>query len=378
MRTKRGSGPDHTEKLETWVKQLEQRATEYYPDLYATGLRVEPTNFEQRRQSSLQFFELSDGRSTHEVVVKFSEGAASGGMPADRDRPRLGLPLAELGQAIIHQRQAIQLTYQHFHGLGDPRLGALRLLDVGEDGRSFALEVVHDPTLKELIGHHRLGRNKREHLLAACFNTGVWLREFHSIAPPSHARDVRSDRSEFLQALSDFCAYLAEVRGPRAFFVTVEEALRRAASAVLPTRLPLGLAHGDSAPRNIFVNANGRVTALDMLAAWRAPVYEDLAYFIVDLATSRSQAFSFGVAQSATFLSELKDAVFAGYFAQAPIPSQIIDLFSVLVALDRWASVEHRHAGGNAFATSLGAQLQALHYRRTVRRLVARLAMGSA
>ena len=118
----------------------------------------------------------------------------------------------------------------------------------------------------------------------------------------------------------------------------------------LPLTLPLGLAHGDFAPRNVLADGNGRVTVLDTLARFQAPIYEDLGYFLNDMNTARLQTCSLGSAYSLRFLADCRSALLRGW-SNDPLDHRAIPLFEAQALLDRWCA---RIGGGSAFPAASG------------------------
>jgi Ser/Thr protein kinase RdoA (MazF antagonist) len=109
--------------------------------------------------------------------------------------------------------------------------------------------------------------------------------------------------------------------------------------------LPLGLTHRDFAPHNVLVSPEGRVTVFDTDAQWHAPVYADLAHFLVALKLSSPQICSAGSYLDARTLANYEKEFLRGYFGDTPPPTDAIRLFECVWVLEWWVSLAHyRHS----------------------------------
>jgi phosphotransferase family enzyme len=203
------------------------------------------------------------------------------------------------------------------------------------------MEVNEQPTLRQLLWKGtRFAPFVRTELDDAFRHAGAWLREFHRLSgDEAEMGTLRAQRGEVVAALAAYGQFLEErVGATQVLKDAVSTAILRART-VLPPALPLGLAHGDFAPRNVFVSPNGRVTVIDMIGKWRAPIYEDLAYFITALRMSGAQRFSHGAAFHRDSLDRYEHEVLIGYFGAEDTPYGPIRVFKLLLLLDKWASL---------------------------------------
>jgi aminoglycoside phosphotransferase (APT) family kinase protein len=171
---------------------------------------------------------------------------------------------------------------------------------------------------------------------------GQWLRIFHGMAPLEHTRPRSEERDDFLESVERFSINLAESGYEARFFRGLP---RRVASlaADLPSELPLGLSHNDFAPRNILLAADGRVTVFDTQARWQAPIYEDLAHFLIALQASGVQVCTAGAWYDRRLLSRCEASFLEGYFADQPAPLPAVRLFQCLLLLERLAALVCRY-----------------------------------
>jgi len=218
----------------------------------------------------------------------------------------------------------LRAAEERFEALQDSRFAVLRAIDHLPAQRAFLIEEVPHPTLRDLLtAPARLTPSGRRRIRAATENAGAWLREFHALdagdAGDAGAPPLRASATEVEAALHEQAEFALRHGGGR----SVERATARAVVAIadgaLPDPLPLGLWHADFAPRNMFVTPTGAVAGFDMAARRRAPVYEDIAYFVMNLRRLRSRGAN-------RFL--------AGYFGTDPIPERALAVFDLLVRLD--------------------------------------------
>ncbi|MEO8494842.1 MAG: hypothetical protein ABI614_07210, partial [Planctomycetota bacterium] len=123
--------------------------------------------------------------------------------------------------------------------------------------------------------------------------------------------------------------------------------------------LPLGLAHGDFAPRNVIVSDNGRITVLDTLARWRAPIHENLALFLLSLQLSRGAKTL--LTRSPIGLTTISRAFLSGYRGNAECEWPTLRLFILQALLDRGCSyLSARSARNPVAAIKRSCKLQIL------------------
>ncbi len=334
---------------------LAQRAPRYFegtpsgaagdrqPQLASTRA-VKPTGVRERRFSTFFDFEIE----THPVLVKVPSGrrhsalARSAGSGALPESLRLA-PRVAPEQKGLREYRALLAMEQHFRALSDRRFGTVPVLDFLPEFAALCMERVAAEGLERRLNAARWMRNSAAQAVAACGvrNAGSWLRIFHASPPLEHTRSCSEQREELIDSLLRFVEYL-EPRGAAPDLVRLlRECLPAAAHAQLPEPLPLGLSHGDFAPRNLLCDAAGRVTALDTQAGWRAPIYADLAHFLVAVEATPLRLFG-GIRIPATaFERSLRSELLAGYFGAEPAPRAALALFEIQEWLARWAAIVH-------------------------------------
>jgi aminoglycoside phosphotransferase (APT) family kinase protein len=124
----------------------------------------------------------------------------------------------------------------------------------------------------------------------------------------------------------------------------VADVIRQRATKLLPTKLPLGLVHGDFAPRNIFIGAGSHVTVIDSLGQYRAPIYEDLAYLLVELLSGATRLRHRGLPRSTAELASMRAELLSGYGIADDV---ILSIFELRALLDKWRSLAQRSRSSN-------------------------------
>ena len=99
------------------------------------------------------------------------------------------------------------------------------------------------------------------------------------------------------------------------------------------------MGHGDYAPRNIFVDDDFRMTTIDSLGRFRIPPQEDVAYFLVELATGSTRFASPGLPWSAAWVQQLRKSFLRGY---TMADDSVLWLFELRALLDKWRSLVDR------------------------------------
>jgi hypothetical protein len=326
---------------------LRQNAATYFADLAGGNVQVELLRPSHRLNSTLYEFQMSANSVRHAVMVKvpFSEKTAvlaRHPRATSDERPRLSAK-PPLDWKSHYEFLALSTIERHVQGLEDPRFGAVRILDLLPEYSALVMEKADARSLNRvLLGASRFcrpGQNVAE-LDAAFHRAGAWLRTFHALRPLPHTQQRNQARDDFVNSIRDFTEYLAGSED-RSYFRVIRRTLTERSLRLLPQQLPLGLCHGDYAPRNVLLDRDGRVCAIDTLGNWQAPIYEDLGRFLCALHASVPQLWLRGWAYNQHTLDRLERQFLAGYFGAAEIPFGLIRAFECQALLDRWAAVVH-------------------------------------
>ena len=191
-------------------------------------------------------------------------------------------------------------------------------------------ESAQHPTLHDLmVGPPRFTFTGRRQVASGLINAGAWLREFHGLGdgsdpPPT----VRATAADVLAALREKAEFVAEHGGGDEVARVADAASAAIAAGAVRDPVSVGLAHGDFAPRNVRLGPKGAVAGFGMAAEpWRAPVYEDIAHFLMELPGRGTRRITSPRARRFLY----------GYFGDAPIPGRALATFGLLVRLDEWA-----------------------------------------
>jgi hypothetical protein len=325
--------------------QLRERVSGYFPELAGHQPHIRLVTQRNRLNSVLCAFVVSTDAGDQRLLVKFARdrtAARSTVNGAANSRPRL-FPMPDSDRKTELEFSALSRIRDHFIGLHDSRFGVLRPLDYLREQRALVLEHVLHPSLSRLLTKSCRFTLRRTNLETAIRNAGAWLRVYHRLPGLAHTRDRHETRSDFLQSVGEFVSFLAAANSDTQWIGSIAAQVESAADSMLPQMLPLGMSHGDFAPRNIFLGPGEQVIVFDTLARWRAPIYEDIAHFLIALKLARAQVYSLGCAFSETMIARYERAFLRGYFEDDVIPFGAIRLFEKLVLMDKWASLIHQH-----------------------------------
>jgi hypothetical protein len=324
-------------------RHLADHAAEYFPDLGGGAARVTLRKEDARVHSTLYEFDVVGPLGRHEVVVKLPPGELrpAGPAAADRiaDRPRRAAPPDPRRKPEL-EFNALTLIHHTFAQLADPRFGTVAPLALLRRHRALVMLKVPEPRLSAVLLRGRLGRAAPDLAATALRNAGAWLATYHRLDAPPHTATRHATRAEFAAYVCDLADYLARDPRNRGFVERVRDRVVAAAGDVLPEQLPLGLGHGDFAPRNVLVGAGGRVTVIDTLARWRAPVYDDLGDFLFALRAPKAQVYALGHLLPPGVRAAREAEFLGGYFGAAEVPVRALRLFEAQAALERLASLQ--------------------------------------
>jgi hypothetical protein len=327
-----------------------------------------------RPAARLYWYRIGGQGSARTVVIKVPGAPADSPAAGEAGRPRMVEP-PSLATKYIREHQALDLLQRHFSGLGDPRFGVVPLLDRIDPARAIVMGEIEGRSLNELVPQlSRMRPGRPSPLLRrAIRSAGAWLREYHQLelegAVPRQAR-----REDFVTNAHRYCGHLAKGLSRPGFFDHLAEQLTMGAERLFPPALPLGLGHGDFATRNVLVGRNGEIFVFDTTAVWRIPVFADLAKFALALRLSRVQVYTQGAAFAESILRRVNRWLFEGYYGSDPVPEAGINLYSLLLLLDKWSFELALPARGPFVACTVRRRLLDSWYTRQARQLMSCLA----
>jgi len=369
-------------------RHINSNALKYYPGLDKTHPEVRLISEQHRSSSSLYRFELVNHLVRYNIVAKgidLANNPKRGEITGIDSRPRLAPGPTDYRVKPWLEYTALKAIYEYFEKLGNPSLGAIRVLDFIQNTQTIVMDEHRDPSLRSLFAKTNCLndlRGRAPDLRRAFFNAGVWLKTYSTLPKTENVITRLPHRDDFNESVIIFTDFLSQVFGDTSFFQRVEKIVIPAAEELMPCELPLGIGHGDYAMRNILVGENDRVTAFDTCAKWRAPIYEDIAYFLVQLETNGLQVLSQGFAIDSRTLAAYQREFLAGYFGETHIPIEVIRLFQIQSLLDSWSSqvaiTTKQHAGIKMLYQKSYRALLNRRYRTIMERLLDQIAVRSS
>jgi hypothetical protein len=248
--------------------------------------------------------------------------------------------------AAQHLRATQQQEYEMLRAMaeafseqGNQTCCAIRPLTYLTDWNALVTEELSAQPLKDLIMRPQivLGRPRSWFRLeTALTGAGRWLRIFHEQLGALRTEPLSLDmmQREVDQTL-DRLVYTSVVQPVD--LTSVRASANRIMAGLLHEPVPTAILHGDFNCANILVTPDMRVTALDNNNSLRAPVYNDLAKLITDLATRKVQVFSQGLFVPGPSLARCQHAILAGYFADEPYNIQVLNFACALAVIRKWA-----------------------------------------
>jgi hypothetical protein len=365
------------EKTVIFMDHIRKNAARYFEDFDATQIKVQFEDKQERPRSILYQFTVGDTVQNHDILVKVphpTKRLASETNNVSYYKPDL-FPKADVKEAHQLGYTALRSISEYFSSLGEDQLGTVRVLDYLPEHRAIFTEASKDPNLRQLFletSRLRAKRSSRK-LVLPLHNVGRWLRLYHEMSKEENVESRHTNRHEYIEAITKLTGFLETALNDHAFFQKVASSVETRALKVLPESLPVGLGHGDFAMRNILVGSDERITVLDTYAKWRAPIYEDIGYFLSALKLSAPQVICQGLIFDQAQLSAYERAFLEGYFEQKPIPYPEIRLYEMLSLLDKWSSViTHFRRRGGKFKNfgALKSMLTNMYFRRSTKRLL--------
>ena len=339
--------------LKSLTEHLEMHASEWFKSPGAA--EVQHLRTQVRRNATLYYFEAQTGGSSHAIVVKVPFGrrhSGSGARNAQKTLPDelriLPISTSEVRGPLEHA--TLSMIYRRFGEDPDERFSAIRVLDYLPEAQALVMVFCPDQNLDNLfVRRSRLYRHLGSPRIDPPIrNAGAWLRRYHELPPLQETADRAPLRADFLASVDRLTAYVLETIGESTFLERTRDTIHRAAGTSLPERLPLATNHGDFVPRNILVGGSGQVTVFDTRAQWRAPIYEDIARFLVALSASELQMMGLGWMYRGSELAGYESEFLRGYFDQDEVPQHAVRLFECQRLLAIWVASAYQSsvAGG--------------------------------
>ncbi len=345
-----------------------------YGRLASGPFEVRRLTTHRRRNSTLHTFSIIPPHDEPDLLVKIPWGSSDCRYAARRDvetyhdRPRL-FPRIAPEEKPRYEYAALRHIESHLGKSASGQIDVVRVFDFLEDEQALVMQWINAPDLRsQLANQHRFAwGTRRRDLTPALTHAGRWLRSYHGLPSLPHTTQRATGRDDLLAAADRFIGYLARHSGQPSGFARLQLRLEALARRCVPRELPAGLVHGDFAPRNVFVDANQRVTVIDTLARFRAPVYEDICHMIIALQTSGPRLVTGDLLYDESIINRYEQAFLQGYFHDSPIPWPALRAVQVTLMLESWCAIVHRHreaTGWKRVAKSLRRQLWHRSYQR--------------
>lgn len=349
----------------TVLEKLRHEGARWFPELGTGPVDLQVLAHHVRPRSTLTTVLLG---GAVRVVVK---GTRTG--PALESRPRLGIGDEDLVRRDALEWDGLRHAWEACGGGGRPGVAAVRPLAHLADERAVVMSHVDGATVREVVrSASRAGRTSRagHDLVVVLRRMAAWLATFHRQGGGTES--VRDSVEQLCATATAYAEHL-EARRPHGAALAWRLAGRPPEGS-----LPLGLGHGDFAPRNGIVTGAGEVAVIDVLGRWRLPVYEDLALLLLELRTGGPQLLTAGHAFAPATLRSLEDAVLDGYrdASGEPLDRAALAWFSGLVLVDRWAAHAARPPNGAVGRVRRAVVDRSLH--RETDRAMARLDVGGS
>jgi hypothetical protein len=340
------------------VADIERDLPTWLPDADVHGPLV--VSSERRRRTSLIVRLRVGDPVRYRLFVKATPERPPGAGKSG-DRPRL-VPIADPRTRATLELRALQAVEARLGPAGTDRFDVLHPLGVVDDGMAVVMLTHEGVSLARALSRVSRGPHMPGAPETLMEWAGAWLRLFHD-APLDVELPVRQgDAADIAAALRAFGDFLVDAGADPEVGRLADRAT--AAAADLPDPLPIRRTHGDFAPRNLIVGPDGRLTAIDLLGHWQAPIYEDLATFLVALHSGRQMALTGGRLLRRP-LAVLEERFLAGYAGGDDLPRRPIAIYEFLLVVDKWSSRLTRLEGAG-------------RVRRLERRLLGRHFLGRA
>lgn len=292
-----------------------------------------------RPRSVLYGVYLGDGERP-QMVAKLRTGVLPQRSATDT-RPRLSTGSPSVSELTSLEYAGLDAIFTTF-GNADNRFGAVRPLDHMVAENVILMDYVDAVTLRDvLVERSRLSLHRRSAARLSVEvpweRVGAWLRQFQESNPPEGRPSRQQDRQDVVERFEAYQEFLTSRLG--ASFGAVAADGARLAAEVLPERLPMAVGHGDFAPRNVFLDVEGRIVVLDPLPRWAVPRYEDLCRFLVGMRLLGLQLHSHGAAFGRTEVERREQQVIRGYQGDDPVPVAQLRCYELLILLDKWSAL---------------------------------------
>lgn len=324
------------EVLECILNDIVTRAPEW---LACSGQAVVTLQgIDDRAQSTLISVGVEAAGISKEFIIKSPKVVTYDPRVNDRLLKPVSGPLAKSKLEF----EALTAISRHFDALEDPRFGWIGVYAHLENPPATVVERLREPTFDKLLRDPGLivdGYDRSK----ALKNLGGWLAEYSRISMPQlEVRDAKA--SQVIEGMLKLVDIISKSNTWPRLPSGIGDVIRQQAPDVLPVDLPLGLNHGDFAPRNVFIGSGSRVTVIDSLGRYLAPIYEDITYLLVELLAGAVRLRRSSLPVSTAELASMRAELLAGY---GMADDAVLSIFELRALLDKWRSLAQRSRSSN-------------------------------
>lgn len=360
------------------AEHVAERAREWVPE--AASSRVRLRRLVDRPRAVLYAVCVGNDDGPQILAKVRRERPGADGPPHAGARPRLmerALPVAEQTALEYEGLRQIRAMVGEAH----PVFAAVRPFDVLVPQHTVLMEYVRAPTLRQqLVRDSRLApprlRSRRRGDDRVWQDVGAWLGTFQRATRRQGLEERQGTREDVVDRFAAYADWLTATLGARAVGDDVHRGADLARD-LLPARLPMAVGHGDFAPRNVFLRADGRLAVFDPMPRWSVPRFEDLCRFLVAVRLQGIQLHTRGLAYAERELDRREQGVLDGYRAGWELPLPQLRCYQLLITLDKWSALADRTSTGwrrrlhdTALETASG------YLRHEVRRLLRHMEAG--
>lgn len=342
------------------IAHVQRHAASYYPELAGEAFTLRRGFVRPRQFSHLFELKLVSAQRSHRILAKIALPPENFSADASADDVRsYFLPTPDAWGA---EYQVLSAFARRVASARDDRFFAVRVLDSILDDQALILEFAAARPLTTLVksAARRSANASLPELMDATTRTGACLRLFHGMEVGGQRQIRGATKDEFLAWVDATESFVGGDESTRSFFRRMTNRMHRLVEELLPHELPAGPLHDDFAPRNVLVDAEGRVAIIDMLEEWAGCIWTDIARFLVSIGANKGQAISRGRMFSQRQVDNIRQALLTGYYGDDAIPLSQISLYECQTTLTQWAAMLHGVQGRTFWKRALKrAQLAA-------------------
>lgn len=323
---------------------VKRRVTECAEEWFGTGTgpasAVRVRQVDSRPRALLLAVYLGEDPGTPRVIAKVRREPSASSPGQVPRRPVLAAGVPSVSELSAMEYDGLRSLHEMFSDT-DPRFGSVRPLDHLQQENVILMEYVQAATLRRrLLAQNRVSSRhpfRAQDPWEPWRRAGAWLRVFQQATPHGERPARQGTREDVLERFDAYGSYLSQRLGTR--FADLGTRGSELAAGVLPDRLPMAVAHGDFAPRNVFVGRDDRLTVFDPMPWWVVPAHEDLGRMLVSVRLLGLQVHTHGRAFSRTTVDRVEREVIHGYAGDGPVQVEQLRCYELLVLFDKWSAL---------------------------------------